>query len=135
MHEDVNKWLDGNDPMADHLRAMLGDGSGSTKCPLCGKTYMHEHSPLEIICYRNGIKYGRSLGPNTCPLAPTAAMVEAGAQCLVSWEDNAAWPDSWSPLQVAAARNEAERVWRSMWIAAEEAPNAQVERPEWSAAK
>ena len=45
---------------------------------------------------------------------PTDAMREAGAQRLVSWEDGCAWPDSWTPLQVAAARNEADRVWRSM---------------------
>jgi archaellum component FlaC len=51
-------------------------------------------------------------------LEPTKEMIEAGAQRLVSWEDNSVWPDSWSPLHVAAARNEAERVWRSMWLAA-----------------
>jgi len=45
---------------------------------------------------------------------PTDAMREAGAQRLVSWEDGCTWPDSWTPLQVAAARNEAERVWLSM---------------------
>lgn len=52
------------------------------------------------------------------PLEPTRAMIEAGAQRLVSWEDGCTWPDSWSGLQVAAARNDAERTWRSMWLAA-----------------
>jgi len=45
---------------------------------------------------------------------PTAAMIEAGAQRLVRFEEGSVWPDSWTPLQIAAARNEAERVWRSM---------------------
>ena len=45
---------------------------------------------------------------------PTAAMIDAGAQRLVGFGDNRVWPDSWTPLEVAAARNEAERVWRSM---------------------
>lgn len=52
-----------------------------------------------------------------CPLQPTPEMIEAGAQRLVSFEEDSVWPDSWAPLQIAAARNEAERVWRSMWIA------------------
>jgi hypothetical protein len=56
------------------------------------------------------------------PIEPTTEMIEAGAQRLVSWEDNCVWPNSWSALQVAAARNEAERVWRSMWLCAEAAP-------------
>jgi hypothetical protein len=50
------------------------------------------------------------------PLEPTPEMIEAGAQRLVSWTDDAVWPDSWVALQLAAARNEAERVWRSMWL-------------------
>lgn len=53
------------------------------------------------------------------PLTPTPEMIEAGAQRLVRWEDGCVWPDSWGALQVAAARNEAERVWRSMWGAAD----------------
>lgn len=54
------------------------------------------------------------------PLAPTPEMIDAGAQRLVRWEENSEWPYSWSALQVAAARNEAERVWRSMWCEAKE---------------
>lgn len=53
-------------------------------------------------------------------LEPTATMRDAGAQRLVSFEEKSVWPDSWDALQVAAARNEAERVWRSMWLAATE---------------
>ncbi|QBJ80487.1 hypothetical protein [Aquitalea sp. USM4] len=51
-------------------------------------------------------------------LAPSKEMIEEGAQRLVSWSDNCKWPDSWSAMQVAAARNDAEHVWRSMWLAA-----------------
>lgn len=54
------------------------------------------------------------------PLDPTPAMIEAGAQRLVRWEDGCEWPDSWDALQVSAARTEAERVWRSMWCEAME---------------
>ena len=56
-----------------------------------------------------------------CPLNPTPEMIEAGAQRLVHWEGECEWPKSWSSLQVRAARNDAERVWRSMWLAT---PNA-----------
>ena len=45
--------------LADHLRSMLLDGT--LQCPLCGKTGPHEHTPEEIVIYRNGVKYGRSL--------------------------------------------------------------------------
>lgn len=51
------------------------------------------------------------------PLEPTDVMREEGAQQLVRWEDGCKWPDSWSPLERAAARNEAERCWRSMVLA------------------
>ena len=51
------------------------------------------------------------------PLDPTPEMIEAGAKRLVIWEGDCIWPDSWSGAQVAAARTEAERVWRSMWAA------------------
>ena len=54
----------------------------------------------------------------TVPLEPTKAMIEAGAQRLVQWEDGCVWPYSFDPLQVIAARNDAERVWRSMFIEA-----------------
>lgn len=52
------------------------------------------------------------------PLEPTEAMIDAGAQRLCRFEEGTKWPDDFSPLQIAAARNEAERVWRSMWMAA-----------------
>lgn len=120
MHpHDLLKLLEDEGPRAGHLRTMLGAGTGSTKCPLCARTDVHEHTSLEIVIYRNGVKYGRSLGSSTQPLAPTPDMLEAGAQRLVSWEDGSTWPDSWNPVQIAAARNEVERVWRSMWVAAD----------------
>lgn len=50
-------------------------------------------------------------------LEPTPAMIEAGAQRLCRFEEGTKWPDDFSALQVMAARNKAERVWRSMWIA------------------
>ena len=50
------------DTIAEHLRGMLA--SGTMTCPLCGRDNPHEHSPTEIIIYRNGVKYGRSLGEN-----------------------------------------------------------------------
>ena len=43
----------------------------------------------------------------------TDAMIEAGAQRLVHWEDESVWPDSWNPCIVAAAKQDAERVIRS----------------------
>ena len=51
---------DSPDSIRDHLRGMLA--GGTMKCPLCGWNEPHEHSPTEIIIYRNGVKYGRSLG-------------------------------------------------------------------------
>lgn len=54
------------------------------------------------------------------PREPTKEMIEAGAQRLVSWGENSKWPDSWDRLHVIAARNDAEKVWRSMWLAAAE---------------
>lgn len=50
------------------------------------------------------------------PLDPTIGMIEDGAQSLVHWDGDCKWPDSWSALQVSAARNDAEKVWRSMWL-------------------
>ena len=53
------------------------------------------------------------------PLDPTSEMVEAGAQRLVRWETgNEKWPDAWATIDVIAARNDAERCWRSMWLVA-----------------
>ena len=31
---------------------------GTVQCPLCGKTYAHEHSPEEVQIFRNGVKRG-----------------------------------------------------------------------------
>ena len=59
-------------------------------------------------------------GTRAVPLSPTPEMIDAGAQRLVRWEDDCTWPGSWDALDVAAARNNAERVWREMWLAAGE---------------
>ena len=57
------------------------------------------------------------------PKEPTDLMREEGAQRLVRFEnDSTKWPDSFSPLHRAAARNEAERVWLSMGLAAPQPP-------------
>ncbi|MGP9834252.1 hypothetical protein [Marinobacter sp. NSM] len=53
------------------------------------------------------------LDSSACEVSITPEMIEAGAQRLVAWEENSEWPDSWSPMVVAAARNDAERVIRS----------------------
>ena len=55
------------------------------------------------------------------PKMPTEEMIEEGAQRLVRVETgNELWPDSWNPADVAAARNEAERCYLSMYAAAPE---------------
>ncbi len=52
------------------------------------------------------------------PLSPTREMIESGAQRLVRWETgDEQWPTAWSALDVMAARNDAERCWRSMSLA------------------
>jgi hypothetical protein len=52
-------------------------------------------------------------------LGPTPEMIEAGAQRLVRWETGEEkWPDAWSKMDVRAARNDAEKCWLSMWLAA-----------------
>lgn len=54
----------------------------------------------------------------TCSeIAPTPEMIDAGAQRLVRFEEGSVWPDDFDPLDVMAARNDAERVWRSMALA------------------
>lgn len=54
-------------------------------------------------------------------------MIDAGAQRLCRFEEGTKWPDDFSPLQIAAARHEAERVWRSMWMASySDAPDAEI---------
>lgn len=52
------------------------------------------------------------------PVEPTPEMIDKGAQRLVRFEDGSVWPDSFDSLDQAAAKNEAERVWRSMLAAA-----------------
>jgi len=53
------------------------------------------------------------------PVEPDEAMINAGAQRLVNWAcDGLMWPDSWCPVDVAAARNDAERVIRAAHLVA-----------------
>ena len=49
---------------------------------------------------------------------PTREMIEAGAQRLVSWDEDCVWPDSWDVITLSAVRTQAERVWRSMYMEA-----------------
>lgn len=53
------------------------------------------------------------------PLNPTPAMKTDGGRRLLSFQDGST-DASFSPLQWAAVKNEAERVWRSMWLCAGE---------------
>ena len=52
-------------------------------------------------------------------LEPTLEMKLDGGRRLLSFQDEST-DDSFSPLQWAAVKNEAERVWRSMWLSAPE---------------
>lgn len=60
---ELNLWLSLETPsyetIADALPSVLSNGT--TRCPLCGATYPHTHTPTEIVCYRNGVKYGQTL--------------------------------------------------------------------------
>ena len=100
-------------------------------CPFCGSDPMqrggrlqcdnHTYS-LNVDDWNDRIYPSPSAAPYI-PLSPTREMIEAGAQRLVRWETgNEKWPDSWSELDVRAARNDAERCWRSMWLAAHDGP-------------
>jgi hypothetical protein len=59
------------------------------------------------------------------PDYPTEEMIDAGAQRLVRVEDGTKWPDSFSVVEVAAARNEAVRVYLSMVEARPKPPGPQ----------
>jgi len=53
--------------------------NASAQCPLCGQLGVHQHTPQEIVIYRNGVKYGRALQH-----APTrVAEAELGSVVLV----------------------------------------------------
>ena len=49
------------------------------------------------------------------PLEPTESMLVAGARRLLSFEDDLS-DTAHTPLQWRGAKNDAERVWRSMWL-------------------
>lgn len=58
------------------------------------------------------------------PRRPESERIEAGAKRLACYEsDKTTWPDSFSPLQRAGMRNEAERVYLSM-VNFDQAPSA-----------
>ncbi len=99
-HAEAHKYIANQDPEQKQWMRDLYDAADALKSMQC---YLAGH--ITAIA--------------TCPLEPTHDMIEAGAQRLVSWEDGCTWPESWDALTVAAARNEAERVWRSMWCAAQ----------------
>ena len=81
------------------------------------KQVEHSNSVLVPLDEYERLKALSAIEPRIPPLDPTPAMVEAGAQRLVRWETgNEKWPDAWSKLDVRAARNDAERCWRSMWL-------------------
>jgi len=65
-----------HEALADHLKTR----HASTQCQVCGKSGLHEHTPTELIIYRNGVKCGRSLyeaPPSTPRLGQCEATVPA----------------------------------------------------------
>lgn len=46
-----------DDGMNDQIRGLLASGM---ECPLCGEVGQHQHTAMEIRCYRRGIDYGES---------------------------------------------------------------------------
>lgn len=61
--QQIEQWIRNmTTPSHEEIAGSLSTmANGSTKCPVCGRTYVHDHSPEELIIYRNGVKYGRSL--------------------------------------------------------------------------
>lgn len=53
-----NMTIPSHQEIANSLKHMA---NGSTKCPLCARTHVHDHTPEELIIYRNGVKYGRAV--------------------------------------------------------------------------
>lgn len=96
------------------------------RCTVCGRVGtvgrccgLETREPLTPECQPERSKPTQSL-----PLEPTPAMIEAGAQRLVHWRDeDSRWPEDWDEWMVVASRNDAERVWRSMWLSAQETSN------------
>jgi DNA repair exonuclease SbcCD ATPase subunit len=48
-------------PDHENIADMLKSWPASERCPLCGQHGQHDHTPAEIVIYRNGVKYGRSI--------------------------------------------------------------------------
>lgn len=46
-------------PSPSDMAAALRAVKRGSRCPLCGWDYLHDHSPRELIIYRNGVKFGR----------------------------------------------------------------------------
>ena len=61
--EQVQAWMRNvTVPSQQEIAASLKNGAnGGTRCPVCARTHIHDHTPEELIIYRNGVKYGRGL--------------------------------------------------------------------------
>lgn len=61
--EQVRQWMSSTEvPSHEEIATQLATmRNGSTRCPVCARDHPHEHTPEELIIYRNGIKYGRQL--------------------------------------------------------------------------
>lgn len=60
-----------------HKEIASSINNGTDKCPLCARAVPHEHSPEEIIIYRNGVKFGSD---NTPP--PVSEWVKVSERLL-----------------------------------------------------
>ena len=63
------------------------------QCPMCGRSYQHTHPAEEVLIYRNGVKYGRSLqksGKEIEQLLRDLVSALDGAFISV-WQSTASW--------------------------------------------
>lgn len=65
-------------PSHQEMAVLMGSASRGSMCPLCGWDTPHQHSPEEIIIYRNGVKWGRNNGKEqwTGEVRPSATQNE-----------------------------------------------------------